>query len=590
MSIEEVLNLVEKPYRSAELREAILLQQEYKGFTERYATHVVLSVAQALLDPERYDKFSTVYRNFTIAIIDTIKTQYEKIFDADGGNFDTFFQSGEGQRDLSKSVVFEAAIRKHFYEGASPEQFWKAKGLHLILDSPNTLFFLDVDKDQIPYLKTYDITKVHSIDSNLSEIKHVLFFDEYDEHKIIYGADRENYIKITIKPKAEKNEYGDMVIIDEVQDIQLTPHNFGECPASWIFNRNLHTNCNIVKRSPIYQAIPHLLWYSLKKNGVELSDFEHHFPVAIYPEMGFDEQSPSENANTGAPYKNLPYSRNVYNYFVQGWSPSYKKNPFTSGGSIEVPGHGMGQNVQDLVNAFKYVEKDVNLAKYGNDNANALEQHILNIILGKGFGAVMDNQAINQDQVKSNFDTQEAQLASIASAVEESTSKMINLYAKVFDSSDFKESIYNLGRGYFLKTNEQLYEELTKLQNSNASLADLQEQTDKIRKSQNRNNPTKMQRAKLLNALQPFLDYTTQTIIQLKDLLSENQANDLFLRLNFTPIIQEFENEYGRIENYNSGLPFNQRLTEIKEIIYNIYIPRFKDRNGVQSSSPSNEL
>ena len=135
----------------------------------------------------------------------------------------------------------------------------------------------------------------------------------------------------------------------------------------------------------------------------------------------------------------------------------------------------------------------------------------------------------------------------------------------------------NYGTEFYIYTAEEISERYKIMKETGASEAELDALRQQIIETEDRNDPTQMQRLLILNEIEPYSHLTREEAVNLykENVISEE---DLRVKLNLPTFVRRFERENMNIIEFGSALDYKKKI----EIIINTLK---KYANGLQNGS-----
>jgi hypothetical protein len=180
-----------------------------------------------------------------------------------------------------------------------------------------------------------------------------------------------------------------------------------------------------------------------------------------------------------------------------------------------------------------------------------------------GIPAEPDNeQAKNEKQIESGFESQKAILMRIAANLERIESWTYNMVGKIYKGQDFEGVTVNYGTKFFTSTVKDislLMQEAKKT--GNAALLD-QYQRQVISKYKGRDQ----QRQLILNALDPF---PVSSIEEIRELYKEGiiDKEDIQIKTKLLNLVDRFERENTDIVDFGREIDFSAKISNIDKAI-----------------------
>lgn len=552
----EIKERIKNPLNRDELSTACKMEQELLAFCSRKENQeYILQFVEDMVVKEKYDSFKKEYLNATVDIIDNVRTQYKKVFNAHERNINFEFDDPDAQIEFIN-------LRKVLYNGISDNQYFEYS-TEIALYKPHNILFIIPDEKLggQPNVMEYRINKVWDIECSNSGIEFIIFKEESKEtdETTYFGCDSEKYFSITKKQG--------LIIAENYVFFET----FDTPPATWVWNYNL-PDTYILKKSILYDSLSYLYDYSVTWNGNAMYKRGSAYPTEFYAKALQKEKAKD------APHKsnsNIPtldtddfFGQSVPNAaFIENSKP---KDPKKLGTKVELDVLRMNPDKLDAyIRANFRLESDKDILLFHAENIEKQRIEILEQICGKGFGQSTTREAINVEQVMMNFDSQESNLDKYRDIIQQSWKYANEIAAKIFSTTYEGCSLW-LGDEYFLRSIEQLGSEVEQMKKAGYPQPDIFEKINKIRLTQNKHNPSYLKRSEILVRLQPLQNFDAEFIRSQGQYLQNTLPREYTLYVNFQTVVDLFEQQNGKINQYKPDEFFESRVEEIRRMFYEI--------------------
>lgn len=588
LTVEKIKELIKSPKNQKSLLEARENERVLEFlFYDRHREEKFFSKLTSLLVPDRIEYCRSIYENHCTSILDKIPSHLSKIFEAQGKLFKYRF------KDLNTEIKF-SQWSEGSYEGISPLQFWSNKGLQYLLCHPTSIVISDIIAD-VPKNKVYTCSHIVDIDADAQGIKYAILKFNIDSGDQIITADQKA-VDVTVKYFAfdEANYYvlsqaGDEIIIDK-----QIPHKAKECPIEWLYDVNLYPDNHVIKKSIVWDSRGDLMDYLRSRNFQKMYKYDTGHPTIIEPEI--EEVEFSNPAVQDGDYETTPGGNGGFAGALIAATNQRKPNIKTrSGRRILIPQQNFNPDVlKHLIDSFKTLEGNSEVLNYLWTDCEQLEEKILCDIIGSGYGATEEIAGKTATEVHAGTETQESVLTFIKSKIETSWQGSFRKCANLGFVGLVSITI-NLGDKFFLKSDEKLSAELKGMSEAGFPFADLAHKRNEVIYTQYKHDVDFLERRRILNAIQPFTQFTKTEVLGMAQTLVQSPANlDFYLYLHFDELVNRFEIEEGSIavfgvemENYNKRI----KLIKDKLITYlNEKLAYGREQQPAQSSGGSEEI
>lgn len=500
------------------------------------------------------DKVEAFKRLLTFPLITNdvcgiIQDEYTKVFDAQDSYDEIKFDPKDIHEDFEQ---YEEKI----------ENFMQRDGFRAMMSGISSIMIVDMPDIQStptpePYFYLLDIRKVIALelDEQTHEIEYIVFNDCDGEIVVL----DDTYYRRIIKTENDIN------ILAENQ------HNLKYCPAKFFWSDCMsHTN-PFLKLAPLSETLSKLDWYLFFATAKENLDITNAYPIY----WSFESKCDYEDKHTGTKCVNgiVPIPSITQPGVVTPIPcPVCSKKKLTGWGSlVEKPTPrvvGDSGNVYEMAGApVGIVSIDANALTYNRDESKRLKAEIVASATGKN--DLINDQAVNQQQVSSQFETQTNVLNWIARNFEEAHKWLIDTFCTLRYGDKYKGCAMSYGTQFYLSTVDGAVKDYNDAKSSGMPNYILASKLRVIEHLQVRNNPEEKGMLRLLKALEPYPNLSNQDMITFG--LDQSDKEQFAIKLNLINFVKRFEREYGDIEVFGSLLPFykkvEQILTKFKEYV-----------------------
>ena len=507
-----------------------------------------LAFADNILPHDKYKIFESLFR-FPVATNDITSVCYDKlsrIFEGRDPVFSYRFTSPEYAAD------WEEYRTKELRE----QEIWKTKGWEYFKTEINSVLICDLPKEQAtgdrlprPYFYWLPIRNVVAFKAHENgQMKWIAFEQDDDKLAVI---DDEYYRLFEYKS-------GTMGML-----IEETRHDVGYCPARFFWSEPMSLDYPNVKMSPITKVLGALDWWLFFHISKHHLDLYGSYPVYT----GYEQNCDYHNDNTGD-YCNggfLYDAKGVQKIDLAGLPmrcPKCGDKRIVGAGSfIEVPVPIDGQ--PDLRNPVTMLSVDRNSLDYNVDEEDRLRTDIITSVVGTN-EEITTRDALNEQQIKANFESQSTVLNRIKVGFEEAQKWVDSTCCRLRYGNSFISCTISYGTEFYLSTANELRDRYTKAKEAGASESELDALYSKVIETEYRNNPQMRQRLAILADLEP---YNHQTMQQVIDLQAKGVATkeDVILKLNFVDFIKRFERENMDVTQFGENIDYDKKIQAISD-------------------------
>lgn len=228
--------------------------------------------------------------------------------------------------------------------------------------------------------------------------------------------------------------------------------------------------------------------------------------------------------------------------------------------SVPIP---RNSNEPDLREPVGVVSVDAGSLQYNVDELERLENDIKQKATGKIDSKLLSKEALNEDQVRSQFESQTNILRYIASNLDAIRSWTMDTVGKLMFGDVFVSSSINHGTEFYLQSLDELTKEYNAAKTAGLPLFILASKRKMLAELQAKNNPSERNNMEVLRYLEPYPDLT---ISDCKNYgVMEVDPEGYAIKLNFSYLIDKFELEFGSIVEFGYALPLKTKIERINE-------------------------
>jgi hypothetical protein len=485
--------------------------------------------------PDKYEQFKRllVFPLKTNEIIDDISDEYQKIFDA---------------QDSYTHVEFEdEALKADFLEYMNQlnmHDFWHDQCFNAMMKAINSIIIVDLPQIQVsnwpePYAYLIDINQVIDYDLNSNGDFELLIFQVNKDFIAIF--DTETY-------RLFQKEKETLIPFAEI------PHDLGFTPAHPFWSDTIDKKNPINKLAPLSSNLARLDWQLFFETGKEALDL-----YAAYPMYWAYKSTCNFHDKDGNPCVEGNVVSIDNENEVLGKCPACGSNSLVGPGSIidaPIPTEELNLSVPPV----GIVPVEVNSLDYNVKECERLRNLIIAGATGKN--KLIQNEAINQDQVQSQFENQTNILNWIARNFEKAHKWTYDTIGKLRYGDLYGGTSVFYGSTWYLQSVDDAIQEYSKSKAAGMPGYILSLKMQKIEHIQSRNNHVEKNRLDIMKYLEP---YPLLTLSDLKNLgLDVTDPLNFLLKANFYTFVSQFELEYGSILEFGSALDMKTKIDKIK--------------------------
>lgn len=552
LNLKQIREEISSPKNRTAISRAEAHQNRIKFHAQTRMTRCVnqpvtdfLSWVSSLIPADKFKIFKTLFRYpvVTNRVTDIIFNKLSRVFDGRNPAFNYQFITSEQRDDWED-------YRQHALEEPS---IWQTIGWEFFKTEINSVLVVDLPTEQDeadryprPYFFWLTIDKIISYEADpTTGVMHWIIFRQPDNK--IAVIDDERYRVFT-----EVNKNIGELLVDN-------PHDLGYCPARFFWTEPISLNDPDVKQSPLTKELEALDWYLFFHLSKRHLDLYGSYPIY----SGYEQACDFTNAENGDTCdggflkdKSGHYKLDMSGLLVR--CPKCGDKRIAGVGSfVEIPIPEEGG--PDLRNPVQMLSVDTASLEYNVNEEKRLKEDIIAATVGVVNDAVLNKQALNEQQVNANFESQSTILNRIKKGFEAAQQFVDETVCRLRYGNLFVSARINYGTEFYLNSPSELRERYQKAKESGASEAELDALQNQIIETEYRNNPTQMQRMLILAELEPYRHLTRSEVLDLysRQIISEE---DMRVKFNFANFVRRFERENTNILEFGSAIPYKRKI------------------------------
>lgn len=465
--------------------------------------------------------------------------------------FHTLQKVNEGI-DSIDTVNFTSEDAKEDYNEFDPLKNWNIESFEKMQGYINSVLIADLPQNQDlskpePYYYFKNIDSFYSIGSEDNvTIDNVLFINE----DILFVFDDEYYRTFRIDDKRE--------IIEVLSE---SKHELTYCPARFLWTDYINSEDKFVKKSPLSTKLTDLddlLFDMVNKRSLDLH--------AAYPIYWVSEVKCDYKGCDGGFLKDTLKNE----YIIQGDSvvkcPLCTKKRMAGAGTVITKPTPRPDEKESNTAPIGILPVDAPSLQYTAKSNAEKKLTIIKDVTGSSNELI--NQAVNEKQVIASLESQTAVLNSLKHNFESSKSWLISTICNLRYGNLYVGNTVSYGTKFdniSAQVLAQMYNEAKGSGLSDIELDAIQEQRIY---SIYKNNPEKLNRAKLLLHLEPYRHLSKKEVLEQEiSEFSLFSRENVAIKLNFSNFISRFEREQLPITQFGSELELSKRIDSILKII-----------------------
>jgi hypothetical protein len=512
-----------------------------------------LDWVKSLVTYEKYQAFARMFR-FPIStneLCEQIFGELNRVFDGRNPYFDYQFTNPEAQDDWEyyRNDVLE---EKSKLETTGFETFKNAINSIVIVDLPQE----QQSERPEPYFYFLDISTV--VDFEYSDKFEWIIFETEEK---TYAVFDDTYYSVYNKPGT------DGLLSEPLTQVE---HGLGYCPAHYFWTDALNGKNFHIKKSPLSNQLSDLDYLLFLEISRRQADLYAAYPITWGYEPDCDYKSDSGE------YCEDGFLRNASgSYLISRSTGELHTCPVCSGkrllngaGSfVSVPTPGRmdmdGNQQDDMRDPVGVITYPVDTLNYNKDKIRQLRKQIYDNVVGVN-SEVLKQQAINEDQVALSYESKTNVLLRIKRNFEIAQKWIDETICRLRYGDVFVNATVNWGTQFYIMTVSDLQEMYKQAKENGISESQLDQIANQIIETENRNNPTELQRAMILKDLEPYRHETKEELLKLFDKNLVNEI-DFIIKINFANFVSKFEREFINIIEYGINAPYATKINNIKQ-------------------------
>lgn len=567
LTIEQCLERIKKPVNRAAIAQAILQEQRLAMHTEpgmdKSSTPGIdyfLAWVKGMLPADKYARFTQIigYPLETVDLTERVFEELHKFLDAPDSSSRWDFTIPELKQDFAN---FEEEIGR-------TAELWRTEGLAALRNRLNSFVVIDLPAiprpgatRPEPYAYLLSITSVHDVVKNandLNKVEYIIFRQGATDLVIID--------EVAYRVFRHNKETGDYVFLsEELHSIYSASgeliSGLGYVPVCDFWRHTIKGSAGINKRGPLTNALSKLDMLLFKIVGQDYFEAYGSFPVIVKYSKECSYKDESGYSCDGNGFVN--YEVTLGNELVsrQKGCPVCAKNSLLGAGSeftVDPPADNDGFDM--MKNPVKFIEPSTDLLEFGVDGIARRKREIIQNTVGFA-PAEASKEAINELQVRSQYEAKEAVLNRIREQYEQSLTFALQTKARLRYGRYFISGYERLGTQYFLKTADDLANQYAAAKKAGLPAHALQNIREAYSRTKYKASPMQAERAFLLEQLEPYPDYTAQELISLG--IPAIDPIGFLVKVNFTSFIFKFERENLNIVEFGSAIDLSVKISTI---------------------------
>jgi hypothetical protein len=529
-----------------------------------------LKNAKANLSEDKFAMFSSLieYPLPSTGVVDSIKDQYAKFFEAKDQYFDIITKDESLKKEL-----------KSYLTSIGEEKFWREQALDLMFSSVNSIVLVNLpvfDNDENttkPFFEIVEIDIVHDVKTENKKLEYLIYRHEKKGEKQYYVVVDSNYYRMYWQDG------------EKVQMESESLHGLGEVPANFLFQEPLTNTNDIVKRSGISSVLGNLDTFVRKYTSKEYLDLYNSFP--IYWKYEEDEDDEFFTTTVKEAIEDTINNPIEVERIAAGLLDERKKKNRLLGAGTVISVPAPADNTEpDLRDPVGIISPDKTSLDYNTSEVERLEDRIYRKATGRPQEKEIADRPV-ASQIQSQYEGERNVLLWLSSQFSFSREWLVGTICRMYSDQEVTVTA-DFGSEFFIEDEKSVLENFKLYKEAGASQGAIGMRNDSFIQVSTKGKPVERERLQILKHLEPMptlslseaIEYATSDFIDFKQ---------LDLKINFSERVDKFERENGSIIAYKQTEPFGKKIDAIKSILYS-YGKDKKFDNGLGSNKSMGQL
>ena len=324
-------------------------------------------------------------------------------------------------------------------------------------------------------------------------------------------------------------------------------HGLNYCPARMFWTDALQPRNYINKKAPITHVLSDLDWLLVLKVFKRYMDMSNSYPITAAYETADDYKDESRPETDGRTKEEQPL-----------------KKSFIGPGTLWTMRAPIQGEPDAMSNPVKLISPDIATLEHHAVTIEDLELDIFRKVTGYG-GEPENNQAKNEKQIMSGFESQMIKLRSVASNFEKIQAFADKVKIDMRYGPDQIEDIaIDYGSRFFLKSTEELIEDLKNSKNGGMDESLVEAMTDELLETKFRNDKASLLRAKILRDLDPLPD---KNLNEAATILQQGGIDKInfVIKANKISFAKRFDREQMPLQFFGEKMSYDEKIKTIKD-------------------------
>lgn len=596
LSDEKIKQLILRPERDSDIKEAIRLQDEMKVHVTGEGYLDALKRTMGDVRAVQFGESRELTKPVTLFLTKKIKDELSRWKNTQGTRKSYDFgdkkdQITEFRKTLSK--VWKNASIEDFAYWVNDALYTDFNGFALVempkkTESGSIRDGIPNQGNGSPYIIFKSIADVHDFKCNGRKVEYLILNYGYKTFKDNKGVDVQRTLYRVID---DKNDY---IYIKGVENVELDPdsivipNTLGYVPAIQIGNILNSTLNDYVKVCHINQTLPLLNDYMTRHAEHVSSEVQHAYPILAMKGTKCTYQSPQGSTCSKGKImvegqeENCPRCNGVGAVVIRNSSEVIIVPELDKQGKAYDPGL-VGQ----------YIVPPTQILEHQALELSELENTI--IYSGTGITKALAKSSIQTaTEIVINLKPLEDKISSILDNIECVETFLTDTIGKMIYKDVYRGCEVHYGRKLNIRDENLILNEIEQSKRTGMPVSYIRTLLQELIATRNRNSRADMERGFMLLDLEPMAIYS------LKEVLDSEYTSDEIkcYKMHFDDYIDQFELEYGSITLFEALSDYQKRITDIKTILDKYNTEQLKqveddnsneDRNNVQGGNSEDD-
>ena len=574
LSDDQLLKKIKGTTASSLVTKGLIYESQLKVYTEalnydeaRYEVGFT-DILQTMKDRLHKDKYDSTLKYFTFPLPIVNETRdisgdLNRVFHARNANFKNTYSNKQVE-----------AAAEELFKGMGINSYIHETGKEVLKNKPNTFVVLDKDKQGRTYIVTvYNESLIEApfISGSKTELEYIEF-----KHSDYLNDKGETVQRIA---HYDSKSYRVVDVVNGTNVLTVNnAHSLGSCPARPFLSNTRNSKNPFDRYSPFAPVLAILTNWTLFDVYLMYAD---HYSVYSAVEKGKDvcEDDNCENGKTRRELEDGHYT---------DWEDcaSCSSSKMIGPGTVVEIDPAMYKDEQDVSGMLRFVSPDIK----GNEYAATRQRSRLDYLKRNttGITQVMENEAVNPDQVRSVMESARKPLLFIASMLNDVDVWIHESSVKLSLGAEMQRYA-NWGTEWLLMSEADIQSLFLAAKTAGMPESELDELYTQLVETKYKANPSKVRSLVIQNNLNPS-PYSTLEECYKKVEKGVMSKLDLDIKANITKYIKCFERENGSLSEFGALAvkDGNKTFAQVVEDIYNVLLIYAKENEKTTERADDN--